>query len=378
MIVTCGRAGFGPGALLPSVGETAKLCGSSLPESRVMSSLIANWMHRRERIFAQRDTNRLVRPFEWGQEFVQSYSGTSDPRLFFSRHTHAVMQNTEEFFALPPVTDYYRVGKQVTWSSAIETLTPGNNIARSHYFPAEFKKGQPRKVVLILPHWNAPPESYFDLARLFNRMGFSALRLTLPYHEERNEPGHERSDFLVSSNIGRTLQSMRQAVLDTRAAVYWLKKHQRYDRIGMVGTSVGSCTGFLAYVHDPVIDMAVFNHVSGYISDVVWHGISTHHVRASVENDITLEELREYWRPISPMPYIPRLRKYLPRPTRFLAARYDLTFPAEQSREIIEEMRRHQIQMDASWLPFGHYTSGEKPFVYWSGWKIVGFFLRNL
>ena len=335
-------------------------------------------MHKKERRFARRDTNRLVRPFEWGREFVTEYTRTRDDKLFFSRHTHAVMQDTEAYYALPPVTDYYRAGKLVTWSSPVETPTPNNNIVRSYYFPAEFKKGQTRKVVLILPHWNAPPESYFDLARLFNRMGFSALRVTLPYHEERNAAGHERADFFVCPNIGRTLQSVRQAVLDTRAAVYWLKKHQRYDRIGLVGTSIGSCTGFLAYTHDPLIDTAVFNHVSGYFSDVVWHGISTQHVRAGLENDVTLAELREYWRPISPMPFVARLRKHLPRPTRFLAARYDLTFPAELSREIIAELRRQQIVADVAWLPCGHYTSGEKPFVYWSGWKIAGFFLRNL
>ena len=221
----------------------------------VYRELLARWMHKRERLFAQRDTNRLVRPFEWGREFVEQVSITTDDRLFFRRHTHAVMQNSDKYYELPLVEDYHRAGDLVTWSSSTETPTPNNNIVRAHYFPVEFKKNQKRKAVLILPHWNAPPQSYFDLARLFNRLGYSALRLTLPYHEERNDPTCERSDFIISSNIGRTLQSMRQAVLDARAAIHWLKQTQRYERIGLVGTSIGSCTGFLAFAHDPVFDV---------------------------------------------------------------------------------------------------------------------------
>ena len=335
-------------------------------------------MHKRERLFAQRDTNRLVRPFEWGREFVEQVSITKDDRLFFRRHTHAVMQNSDKYYELPLVEDYHRAGNLVTWTSSTETPTPNNNIVRAHYFPAEFKKNQKRKAILILPHWNAPPKSYFDLARLFNRLGYSALRLTLPYHEERNDPTCERSDFIISSNIGRTLQSMRQAVLDARAAIHWLKQTQRYERIGLVGTSIGSCTGFLAFAHDPLIDVAVFNHVSGYFGDVLWHGISTKHVRNGLEGQVTPEELREYFAPISPLPFIPRLKKQLPRPMRFMSALYDLTFPINFSREVVAEARRQKIPIDVSWLPCGHYTSGEKPFVYYAGWKIAGYFLRHL
>ena len=155
----------------------------------------------------------------------------------------------------------------------------------------------------------------------------TALRLTLPYHQERKPPDIERAEHLVSSNIGRTIQSMRQAVLDTRAAVRWLKL-QGFERIGILGTSIGSCTAFLAFAHDPDINVGTFNHVSGYFADVVWQGISTQHVRQGIESELTLEELREFWRPISPVPFIQRLVSMKPRAMRFIAAKYDLTFPA--------------------------------------------------
>lgn len=99
---------------------------------------------------------------------------------------------------------------------------------------------------------------------------------------------------------------MRQAVLDTRAAVRWLKI-QGYERIGILGTSVGSCIAFLAFAHEPDINAGTFNHVSGYVADVAWRGLSTRHLREGFANHLTLDELREYWSPISPVPFISRL-----------------------------------------------------------------------
>jgi dienelactone hydrolase len=229
----------------------------------------------------------------------------------------------------------------------------------------------------VLPQWNADAESHVALCRALARLGIAALRLTLPYHEERRPADLERADFLVSPNLGRSIQSMRQGVLDTRAAVSWLAE-EGYERIGIAGTSIGSCTAFLAFAHDERINTGVFNHVSGYVADVVWHGISTQHVRAGIEDTLTLEELRRLWLPISPYPFAERLTAQRPRPMRFIAARHDLTFPVDLSREVIARVRSLGLPLDVSWLPCGHYTSGERPWVYLDGWKIVSFLRKHL
>jgi Uncharacterized conserved protein (DUF2048). len=335
-------------------------------------------MHARERWYSQRDTNRIVRPFEWGASFVREHVNGDDPRSIFREHTREVMSRSEDFYAIEPVADYELDGDVLTWPSLIETPTPVNNLARARYFPApETGGGRERRAVLILPQWNADSESHVPLCRVLNRLGISALRLTLPFHEARRPPELERADYLVSSNIGQTIQSVRQAVLDARAAVSWLKE-RGYNRIGIQGTSIGSCTAFLTFAHDKRIDMGVFNHVSGYFADVVWHGISTRHVRAGFADEIELEELRQYWLPISPIPFIQKLKQMRARPMRFIAARYDLTFPVNLSRDVIAETKRHNIPCDVTWLPCGHYTSGEKPWIYLDGWKMAAFFRKHL
>ncbi len=337
-------------------------------------SVWQNYMHRRERWYHQKDNNRLVRPFEWGLEYVFDHVNGDAPRELFRRHTARVMQESDDFYALPPITDYRLEGDQLTWTSAVHTPSPENNTARARFFPTKDKNS--RKAIVVLPQWNAQPQSHVEACRIFNMIGMSALRLTLPYHLERKPPELERADHLVSSNIGRTLQSVRQAVLDTRAAVQWLKS-RGYEKIGILGTSIGSCVAFLTFAHEPDLKAGTFNHVSGYFADVVWNGISTAHVRAGFADHLTLDELRNYWEPISPLPFMTRVAQMGHRPIRFLVARYDLTFPIDLTHEAIAEARRQKLPLDVVWLPCGHYTTGELPWKAIDAWKIATFFRKQ-
>jgi pimeloyl-ACP methyl ester carboxylesterase len=350
-------------------------------------------MHNRERHYAMLNDNRVVRPFEWGTEFVDENANGSDPRTVFREYTKKVLSNSEDFFYLPPVQDYklsddsHRRIRQsergaelisgpqtLTWTSSITTPSPENNTAYAQFFPHSDNK---KSAVVVLPHWNAKAGSYFDLCKVFNRVGVSALRLTLPYHEERMPPELERADYLVAPNVGRTLQSLRQSVIDTRAAVAWLKL-EGYEKVGVVGTSIGSCVGFFAFAHDLTIDAGVFNHVSGYVADVVWQGLSTYHVKQGIGDNVTLDELREFWLPISPMVYMDRLAEMPPRPQRYIYTLYDLTFPVDLSRKLMKALRDRHIEHSVVKMPCGHYTLGEKPWVYLDGWKIVSFLRKHL
>lgn len=335
-------------------------------------------MRAREIAHTKKDDNRIARPFAWGAEFISEHVNGDDPRAIFREHTRRVMARSEEFFSLPEIHDWQLAGDHLTWTSAVHTASVENNTVHARLFtPRRERKNKPRAGVVVLPQWNAQPDSHVEACRIFNGLGMTALRLTLPYHEERRPPELERAEHLVSSNIGRTIQSMRQAVLDTRAAVRWLRE-QGIERIGILGTSIGSCTAFLAFAHEPDLDVGVFNHVSGYFADVCWRGISTHHVRESIEPHLTLEELREFWTPISPVPFIPRLLKMKRRPMRFIAARYDLTFPVDLSRQVIAEVKALGIDLDVVWLPCGHYTTAELPWKAIDAWKIATFFRKHL
>jgi len=336
--------------------------------------MLKRYMHKRERHFAMLNDNRVVRPFEWGTEFIADNANGDDPRKLFIEFSKNALANSNEFFFKPEIRDFTVEGDVLNWTSAVETPSPENNTAYATYFPHETNR---EAAVIVLPHWNAKAGTYFDLCRFFNKVGLSSLRLTLPYHEERMPPELERADYLVAPNVGRTIQSIRQSVIDTRAAVVWLKQ-QGYKKVGIVGTSVGSCVAFLALVHDMDIDAAVFNHVSGYIADVVWHGLSTYHVRAGLDDNVGLDELREYWLPISPMVYMDKLAKLPARPQRYIYTLYDLSFPVDLSRDTMRALRRHKIKHSKAAIPCGHYTLGEKPWVYLDGYKIISYLHKHL
>ena len=336
--------------------------------------MIKRYMHNRERYYAMLNNDRVVHEFEWGTEFIPDRPNGDDPRKLFREYSKNVLERSDEFFFSPDVRDFELNGEQLTWTSGIETTSVENNTAYATYFPHEANR---KSAVVVLPHWNAKAGTYFDLCKFFNKVGISSLRLTLPYHEERMPPELTRADYLVAPSVGRTLQSLRQSVVDTRSAVRWLKQ-QGYEKIGVVGTSIGSCVGFFAFCHDMTIDAAVFNHVSGYPADVVWHGLSTYHVKQGIGDNLELDELREYWLPISPMSYMERLAKLPPRPQRYIYTLYDLSFPVDLSRDVMRELRRLKIKHSEAAIPCGHYTLGTKPWVYLDGYKIISFLHKHL
>jgi hypothetical protein len=344
--------------------------------------MLKRYMHKRERYFAMLNDDRVVRPFEWGLEFIGEDPDALDPHAVLSKFSAETIANSDEYFSIPESFEYRLKAagplkpelKTLTWPSAVATPSRENNTAYATYFPHEANR---KAAVIVLPHWNAKAGTYFDLCKFFNKVGMSALRLTLPYHEERMPPELTRADYLVAPNVGRSLQSIRQSVADTRAAVLWLKQ-QGYEKVGVVGTSIGSCVAFLAFVHDFKIDAAVFNHVSGYMADVTWHGLSTYHVRDGFGDNIDLDELREYWLPVSPMAYMEKLAAQPPRPQRYIYTLYDLSFPVELSRDTMRALKRHKIKHSKATIPCGHYTLGEKPWVYLDGYKIIRYLHKHL
>jgi dienelactone hydrolase len=228
--------------------------------------------------------------------------------------------------------------------------------------------------VLVLPQWNADAGGHIGLARLLARFGVSALRLSLPYHDVRMPAELTRADYIVSSNVVRTLQSCRQAVLDARRAVDWLSS-QGFDRIGILGTSLGSCLSLLTTAHEPRIRAAALNHVSPWFADVVWHGLSTRHVRQGLDGHVDLERLRRIWMPISPMSYLHSMRHAR---SLLIYARYDLTFPVDLSRHLLSEFRRHDLPFESFVLPCGHYSTGMAPFKFLDAYVLIKFLRREL
>ena len=333
------------------------------------------WMHNRETRLTLRDPHRRIFPFDWGLNWVDSDNDldeTPHPLESLKKYAEGILSNSDHYFQPPPLENAVLIKDVLTFS----TPTPGPYPENNTVYCRIFRAPEAENAVIVVPQWNAQEDSHAGLCRMLKRLGITAVRLCMPYHERRMVPEMQRADYMISPNIGRTLHANRQAVLEIRQIAMWLRE-RGYQKIGVLGTSVGSCISYLAFVHDPSICTGVFNHVSSFFADVVWTGLSTRYVRWGLEGNITLEDLRRCWAPINPWFHVHRLKSHN-RPHLLITAKYDLTFRPELTEKIFEEYQAHKIPYRRVILPCGHYTSATFPFNYLDGWHMCRYLVGQL
>jgi len=319
------------------------------------------------------DDNRMVRSFEWGLEHINGSVEHADPRAFVREYAREAIEKSGEWYAVEEVRDYRLDAENVlTFTSPLESAWPENNVVHAQFFQG--KKIGP--AVLVLPNWNAKWHGQVALCHWLQRMGIATLKMSLPYHDRRMAKGHERADQLVGPNIGLTLHANRQAVKDARACLTWLEE-QGYERLGILGTSIGSSVGYITLVHDKRVRAGGFFHVSTYFGDVVSQGMTTNHVWEGLRREVNVEELREFWAPISPMPYVER-GMGAGRNTFMVYGKYDPTFLPELTHEMLGSLRRNGAETRTLELPVGHYSLELAPFSYIAGYRMFTYFLEAL
>jgi hypothetical protein len=215
------------------------------------------------------DNNRVVRPLDWGLDWTQGWpgrnggprNGCQNPRdllEYFSRFNDRIIRDSDSFYSYQKPADFRLERREVQvfstrevpdprleekvrgtqaeflrFTSPVVTPFPENNLVNARWFPA-----RGRRAVVFLPHWNSDAISYTSLCRVLNWMGIAVLRLSMPYHDIRRPAEIDRADYAVSANIGRTLDSVRQGVIDVRCCLDWLEA-QGYNRLGHRGHEPG-------------------------------------------------------------------------------------------------------------------------------------------
>jgi dienelactone hydrolase len=388
-------------------------------------------MYAWETALTTRDENRVVRPMEWGFEWLGDFIDAIGLRGTVERAERdkgsaaeeamaalnvAIVRDSDAFFAYRRPDDFRleerapllfptnvrpetmrrdaelkrraKAGKLKTaqflrFTSPVRTPYPENDQVNARWYPAEDgtqgtgnreqESGRKRRqAMVVMPQWNADAFSHNILCSLFNRFGISALRLSKPFHDIRRPAETERSDYAVSSNIGRTISAGRQAVVDVRCCVDWLES-QGYEQFGILGTSLGSCYAFMASAHDARLRVNAFNHASMTFGDVVWTGQSTRHIRAAFEQaGMTPAEPYRLFSSISPASYMDRFAEHAKK-VLVIHAKYDLTFLPQYSEQVLANFAKNGIEFVSKVLPCGHYTTGEFPYKFLDGWYIGSF-----
>ncbi|HEY6446219.1 MAG TPA: alpha/beta hydrolase family protein [Acidobacteriaceae bacterium] len=387
----------------------------------MLSDWYRRWMFAWETALTTRDENRVVRPMEWGFDWLEEFIGAAGLRGEVERAERdpaaaepamlevndAIVRNSEGFFGYERPRDFrleerppqlfptnlrpetlrrdarlaqmavegkLKRAQFLRFTSPVRTPYPENDLVNARWFPAApgKQRGKPRQAMIVMPQWNADAFSHNILCSLFNRFGISALRLSKPFHDIRRPAEIVRSDYAVSSNVGRNITACRQAVIDVRCCLDWLET-QGYEQFGILGTSLGSCYAFIASAHDARLRVNAFNHASMAFGDVVWTGQSTRHIRAAfADAGLTHQQLYRLFGAVSPVSY---MQRFAANPKRVLVvhARYDLTFLPEYSEQVLDAFAANGIDFVSKVLPCGHYTTGETPYKFMDGWWLGSF-----
>lgn len=258
----------------------------------------------------------------------------------------------------------------ISFPSSVCTETPENNTVHAKVTEARSSD----HALIVLHHWNATSRNA-QLARFFAWCGLTVVEMAMPYHLERHRPESNHADYMLSPNLGRTIQSVRQAVLDGRQLVAFLQR-RGYGTVSVLGISLGSWVAGLIAAHDAKVTKAGLFLTAGSLADMVWTGSATRHIRASLEGEIALCELRHAWAPLDLERYADRLARPDLEIQILLAKRDTVVMPA-LSESLVDELDRSGARSHVTKINCGHYSLTLPPYVIKAGINTAKFLNRK-
>ncbi len=224
-----------------------------------------------------------------------------------------------------------------------------NQRARARWM---FPRAGRRKRALVYVHGWLEPGPWMEEAVLLPRLGEAldadVLHVQLPFHGSRNpRSALFHGEFFWTADLVRTLEAVRQSVIDARTLVAWLRA-QGYDEVGVTGISLGGAiTMVLACVSDPPdYVVPIVSHL--VLSEAVETAPILWRMKSDLERfGIDRDQRREVFDRIG----LEKLRPTLP-PERqlWIMARDDVYIAAP----LVERQWRQWGQPPIDWIPGGH------------------------
>lgn len=272
------------------------------------------------------------------------------------------------FFDEPSGSDqgFQRQDGWLKFPSGMSTDVEENNVVWAKIT----ESGSFDQALVIFHHWNASARNQ-QIASFFSKRGITVVEIAMPYHFERKRPGSKHADYMLSPNLGRTIQSVRQAVWDGRKLIRWLKS-EGYREISVLGMSLGSWVAGLISAHEPAVSKASLFLTAGSLADMVWTGRATRSIRESLEPEIKLADLRRAWAPLNLENYAQNLARPDLALHVVLAERDKVVLP-ELSQRFMQRLKDAGAQPNILGLNCGHYSLGMPPYILLAGLSLKRF-----
>ena len=304
-------------------------------------------MYEWETRLTTRDENRVVRPLEWGFEWIEPFLksqgfGSAVPSGECLRDDAAaeaamvginrlLIRHSDIFFGYERPTDFRleerhpelfptnvrpetlakdaeikqlaAKGKAekaqfLRFTSPERTQYPENDLVNARWYPAPHPNDKDPSLGNLVPEHKDPtrPKQAIVVMPQWNADAFSHNSLCAIFNRmgisalRLSKPYHDiRRPAELERSDYAVSANIGRTISACRQAVVDIRccidwlEEQGYEHFGVLGTSLGSCYAFLASAHDPRIRVNAFNHASTAFGDVVWAGQSTRHIRQGLE-----------------------------------------------------------------------------------------------
>ncbi|KMY52548.1 hypothetical protein AC623_20650 [Bacillus sp. FJAT-27231] len=168
--------------------------------------------------------------------------------------------------------------------------------------------------------------------------GWNMYYFTLPYHFQRKpEKSLYSGEYMISADIERTIQSTKQAVVDLRALIQWIKTGNG-NPIILIGVSLGGFITNLTATLEPEIDILASIFYANRLSYSIWNTNPGKFIKADLEkHGVSYEDLKRYWQITEPSQAIPKMKKDN---ILLISGRYDQYVHIEDTNHLWESWGR--------------------------------------
>lgn len=331
------------------------------------------------RAYDRKFTERAVRfgrrsvPFAFNGGLAFARNNVPDTVEAFRKWTEWELNDDTYFRPLMEIQKPAQWGDQITFRSGL-----ANRIEMNQYFTVRSKlsynKRFTRHAVIVISESFAK-DYYQTLPRLFSKFGMSVFQVPLPFHFGRGGDVQGAEKYVLSADLGQTLHSTRQAVMDVLQTVRWLRS-KGYLRISVVGFCYGGLIAGLAAAHSEEISRCAMVVSGGSMADVVWSGDSFVGAKAQLSQHLTLDEVRACWK----LANLETHAEKLARPDfelMLLSGKVDNIV----KKPVVDRLRSSLVNADVDFkdvtLPTGHASMGVFPNNVLAAKQLLSFLYRR-
>jgi dienelactone hydrolase len=245
-------------------------------------------------------------------------------------------------YTLTPRTVLAQSGVRIdklTYPSPVRSPYPENNTVYAEYY-RPLGDG-PFPAVIVLDILGGDQSLSRSIATIFAQNGVAALFVQMAYYGPRRPA--EGKVRLLSTDIPRTMEAVRQTVLDVRRAAAWLESRPEVDRnhLGILGTSLGSFMSALTAEMEPRLGrVALLLSGGGFVEAYYDHPLAAPYRKTFEALGGSKIMIARLLAPVDPLTYADRLKDHK---LLMIAASRDDIVPPKMARWLWEASGKQRI-----------------------------------